>query len=56
MPEAKTSAPPRMTCTADMSEAHVEVAVADEGDGEQLDADDPEGHVERQADVRYEER
>jgi hypothetical protein len=37
-------------------EAHIEVAVADEGDGEQLEAYDAESHVERQADVRYEER
>src|SRR5918997_2831497 len=36
-------------------EAHVEVAVADKGDGEQLEADDPESHVERQVYVRYEE-
>src|SRR5918995_2299650 len=37
-------------------EAHVEVAVADKGDGEQLEANDPKSYVERQIDVRYEER
>src|SRR5918995_6030531 len=37
-------------------EAHVEVAVADKGDGEQLEANNPESHVERQVYVRYEER
>src|ERR671913_2635748 len=37
-------------------ESHVEVAVADKGDGEQLEANDPKSHVERQVDVRYEER
>src|SRR5918995_2278976 len=37
-------------------EAHVEVAVADKGDGEQLEANDPKSYVERQVDVRYEER
>ena len=37
-------------------EAHGEVAVADKGDGEQLEANDPESYIERQIDVRYEER
>src|SRR5829696_4023573 len=37
-------------------EAHVEVAVADKGDGEQLETNDPKSYVERQIDVRDEER
>src|SRR5215210_3582856 len=37
-------------------EAHFEVAVANERDGEQLEADDPERYVECQIDVRDEER
>jgi hypothetical protein len=36
--------------------AHVEVAAAYKGDGEQLETNDPKSHVERQVDVRYEER